>query len=84
MPKYLDHHAKMPALPPEAVQQVVAAIKAGKPDQYGVTPLNDFISTDGQGWCLVEAPNADAVCKTHEAMGIQLDKGDVHEVMALA
>lgn len=84
MPKYLDYHAQLPPMPPAAIEQIKAAIKAGKPNEWGVTPLNDFISTTGQGWCLTEGPNADAVCKTHEAMGIKLDKGEVYEVMTLA
>ncbi len=84
MPKYLDHHKKMPNLPPEVVKQLQEAIKSGKPNQLGVKPLNAFIGKDGQGWCYSEAPNADAVCKTHEAIGVKLPKGDVVEVTTMA
>ena len=83
MPKYIDYHAKMPQLPPQVVQEIVGAIKAGKADQFGVKPINAFIGTSGEGYCLAEAPNADAVCKSHAAKGIALSKGDVREVMTL-
>jgi len=82
MPKYIDHH-KAPNLPPEAVQKMVADVKAGKVDQFGVKGLNAFISkTDA--WCLTEAANAEAVHKTHEVnYGLKLGPGDVQEVMSL-
>ena len=38
MPKFIDYHAHAPEMPPEAVQGAIAAIKAGKPDEFGVTP----------------------------------------------
>lgn len=82
MAKFLDYHAKMPQMPPEAVKAVQADIKAGRPDTFGVKPLNAFVSKGGMGWCFTEAPSADAVCKSHEAKGIKLGKGEVHEVMS--
>ena len=82
MPKYLDHHA-MPQLPPEVVQQVQASMRGGTVDPLGVKGINAFMSTDGQAWCLTEAPNAEAVCKSHEAMGVVLTTGDVHEVQSM-
>lgn len=84
MPKFLDYHAKMPQLPPDVVRQVQADIKAGRADQFGVKPLNAFIGVDGRGYCFAEAPNADAVCRSHEAKGIALPKSDVVEVQTLA
>lgn len=81
MPKYLDYHAKLPPMPPEAVAQMKSMV--GKRDELGVTPLNVFMSGAGQAWCLTEAANADAVCKSHQAKGITLDTGDVYEVQTL-
>ena len=83
MPKFLDYHAKAPDMPPEVMQAVAADMKAGKVDEFGVKPINAFMSTAGEAYCLTEAPNADAVCKSHEAHGIALDKGDVREVQSL-
>lgn len=83
MPKFSDYHKQLPTLPPEVVQQMQADIKAGKSDQFGVKAINLFIGQDGSGYCLTEAANADAVCQTHEAKGINLPKGDVVEVTSL-
>ncbi len=83
MPKFIDYHARMPQLPPEAMQQMVGAIKSGKADQFGVKPLNVYVGKGGQGYCLTEAPSADAVCKTHEAQGIHIGKGEVVEIQSL-
>ena len=80
MAKFLDHHVGGPAPSAEMVQGVVAAIKAGKADPFGVTPLNT-IQGAGESWCLTEAPNADAVIQSHGAMGIPQTKDHIVEVM---
>ena len=82
MPKLLDHHATLPQLPPEAIQQMSEKLKAGQVDEFGVKGLNVFIG-GGQGWCLTEASDADAVCQSHAAIGFPLDKGDVTEIISL-
>ncbi|MBI2321207.1 MAG: hypothetical protein HYU88_03730, partial [Chloroflexi bacterium] len=64
-------------------EQMSTWIQSGQPDEFGVKPLGIFMGTTGQGWCLSEAPNADAVCRAHEAKGVPLPRGDVHEVMTL-
>ncbi len=46
----------------------------------GTTALGAYFTADGQAYCLSEAPNSDAVCKSHESKGLTLGKGDVHEV----
>jgi len=58
-------------------------ITSGQVDQSGVRPLNVFVSTQGQGWCLTEAPNAAAVVAAHAAVGVPLDGHEVHEVQSL-
>lgn len=82
MPKFIDYHAKLPAMPPEAVKGMQANIKAGKADKFGVKPLNVYMGKNGEAFCMTEAANADDICKSHEANGIKLSKGDVHEVTA--
>lgn len=74
MPKFMDYHEKLPPMPPEMVQQMQARIQAGQSDENGVTPLNVFISGDGEAYCLSEAPNAEAVRKAHEAVGVPVEK----------
>ena len=54
-----------------------------QPHQHGVTPLNLFMGKGGEGYCLTEASNADAVCQAHASQGLPLEKGDVHEVTSL-
>ena len=83
MPKFIDYHEKAPALSPEMVGQMVAAMKAGKPNELGVTPINFFMSTGGQGYCLSEAPNAEAVRQMHAALGVPISAKDVVEVQSL-
>jgi len=82
MPKFIDYHAALPELPPEAVKQMIARFKAGERDPHGVRPLNVFIGK-GEGWCLTEAADADAVVKSHEAQGFRIKQSDVHEVQSL-
>ena len=81
MPKFIDHHATMP-MPPEMAQAVAEQLKAGQRDENGVVGLNAFVG-ESETWCLTDAPNAEAVHKGHEAMGINLGPGDVTEVSAL-
>jgi hypothetical protein len=84
MPKFLDHHATMPEVAPETAQEMASRIKAGKPDQFGVTGLNVFMCANGEGYCLSEAPDADAVVKAHQALGFPLSRADVVEVTTIA
>ena len=81
MPKFIDHHATMP-MPPEMAQAAVEKMKSGEKDENGVIGLNAFVG-QSETWCLTDAPNAEAVHKGHEAMGINLGAGDVTEVNSL-
>ena len=81
MPKFIDHHATMP-MPPEMAQAAVEKMKSGAKDENGVIGLNAFVG-EKDTWCLTDAPNAEAVHKGHEAMGINLGPGDVAEVNSL-
>ena len=69
MPKFIDYHAKMPEMPPEAVQQMAERIKAGQTDEFGVKPINVLMGTGGQAYCMTHAPDAEAVRKSHAAAG---------------
>jgi hypothetical protein len=79
MPKFIDHH-EMSGVTPEMSESIGQRIKAGEPDENGVTGLNDFLGQDGTAYCLSEAPDADAVIKAHEAFGFSLERSDVVEV----
>ena len=62
-------------------RQIAAKMKAGQADEFGVIGLNGFMG-GGHAWCLSEAPNSDAVCKAHEAMGMKIGPGDVTEIQS--
>lgn len=81
MPKYLDHH-KSVNMPPEAAKKAAQDAKARRADKFGVIGINAFVSKN-ETWCLTEAPNAEAVHKSHEGYGIKMGKGDVTEVTSL-
>jgi hypothetical protein len=82
MPTFIDYHAKLPAIPPEQAKKMAAGVKAGRRDDFDVKPLNVFVGK-GEGFCLTEAPDKDAVVASHKATGFPLRKSDVHEVKPL-
>ena len=81
MPRYIDHHSKLPPLPPEAMEAMKAKVRSGQTDAYGAKAINGFFTADGAGYCITEAPNADAVCKSHVAVGIPVE-GKVSEIVS--
>jgi hypothetical protein len=75
VPQFLDHHPTAhSALTEEAVEQLRNHIRDETPDDFGV---------NGQGYCISEAPNAEAVVKSHELMGYLIETTDVMEVANL-
>jgi hypothetical protein len=80
VPTFMDFHHDL-KLPPEAVAQIADDTKAGRSDQFGVRQVELYHNADGQVYCLLEAPDADAVRAHHEALGV--DCGEVHEVAGL-
>jgi hypothetical protein len=85
MAKFLDHH-KMPAMTAEKqkamASQLKSMIESKKPDSAGVTFLNVFMAS-GEAWGYSEAPNAEAIVKSHAAMGIKIKTSDVVEVKSI-
>jgi hypothetical protein len=82
MAKFIDHHP-MPPMSPEQLKAMTGKLKSAidskKPDKFGVTMINVFMGS-GEAWGYSEAPNAGAVVKSHEAMGIKIAVGDVKQV----
>jgi hypothetical protein len=76
----MDFHAEL-KLPPEAIEQLTQDTKDGKRDEFGVSQVELFHNADGQVYCLLDAPDAEAVRLHHEALGIECN--DVHEVNGL-
>ena len=80
MPKFMDFHDDL-KLPAEAVSQITQDTKDEKADEFGVRQIELFHNSEGQVYCLLEAPDADAVRSHHAAIGVPC--GDVHEVAGL-
>jgi hypothetical protein len=76
----MDFHNDL-KLPAEAIEQITRDTKEGQSDQFGVRQVELFHNADGKVYCLLEAPDADAVRHHHEALGVPC--GDVHEVNGL-
>ena len=77
MPKFMDYHEKMPEMSPE---QAKAQIESGQANEHGVKMINAYFGSGGQAYCLSEAADAEAVVKSHEAVGIPQSRENVHEV----
>jgi Protein of unknown function (DUF4242) len=78
MPTFLDHHA-MPEPTPEMKEGMAERLRSGHVDEHGVKGLNVYLA-DGEAYCLTEGPDADAVVRSHAAVGVPIDRGDVVEV----
>jgi hypothetical protein len=78
MPTFIDHHA-MPEPSPEMREGMASRLRAGAADEHGVTGLNVYLA-EGEAYCLTEAPDADAVVRSHEAFGVAISREDVVEV----
>src|SRR3974390_2639441 len=60
MPRFMDYHDDL-KLPTEAIDQITSDTKAGTADQFGVRQIELYHNPDGKVYCLLEAPDADAV-----------------------
>ena len=74
MPKFMDSHPMQP-FTAEALKELQAA----PPDEFGVTHHDILFSEkDNKIYCVLNAPNAEAIHKHHAKGGITCDW--VHEV----
>ena len=81
MPRYMDFHDDL-HLPAEAIDQIARETREGKADEFGVRQVELFHNAEGKVYCLLDAPDADAVRRHHAALGVEC--GDVHEVNGLS
>ncbi len=80
MPHFMDYHDDL-ILPDEAIQQITNETKEHKSDEFGVRQLELFHNAEGKVYCLLEAPDAQAVRSHHAALGVPC--GEVHEVSGI-
>jgi hypothetical protein len=76
----MDFHDDL-KLPSEVILQITRDTKDAKADEFGVRQLELFHNAEGKVYCLLEAPDADAVRNRHAALGVPC--GEVHEVSQL-
>jgi hypothetical protein len=76
----MDFHPDL-KLPNSAIEQIAADTREKRADEFGVRQVELYHNSDGQVYCLLEAPDAEAVRKHHAAIGV--DCGEVHEVAGL-
>ncbi len=81
MPRYIDQHPT-PPLSPETIDMVRRRLTSGGADEFGEKGMNVFVGTT-KTFCYTEAPDAEAVRKSHEAMGILIGPEDITEVQVL-
>jgi hypothetical protein len=81
MPQFLDHHRAPGPPPTDMIEQVAADLNAGGhvDPTSGVKGLA-WMYNDSEQWCITESPNAEAVHKYHEGMGVDLGPGDVTQI----
>lgn len=74
MPKFIDSHPMTPFTADE-----LKKLQAAPPDEFGVTHHDILFSEDDNKiYCVLNAPNSDAIHQHHAKAGIRCDF--VHEV----
>ena len=81
MPRFMDYHDDL-KLPQEAIDQIAQGTRDGVADQFGVRQVELYHNDEGKVYCLLEAPDEEAVRKHHAALGV--DCGAVHRVDGIA
>ncbi len=81
MPRFMDFHDDL-RLPQEGIAQIAEDAHAHRADRFGVRQVELYHNADGKVYCLLEAPDAEAVRKHHAALGV--DCGPVHQVDGIA
>lgn len=77
MPQFMDFHEDL-KLPPEAIAQIADDTRDAKADQFGVRQVELYHNAGGQVYCLLDAPDEQAVRDHHAALGVPC--GDVHQI----
>lgn len=80
MPRFMDFHDDL-KLPAEAVEQIGQGTRDGAVDEFGVRQIELFHNAEGKVYCLLDAPDEDAVRKHHAALDVPC--GAVHRVDSL-
>jgi hypothetical protein len=76
----MDFHDDL-KLPQQAIEEIGRGSREGEKDRFGVRQIELFHNPDGKVYCLLEAPDEEAVRKHHAALDVPC--GDVHQVDSL-
>jgi hypothetical protein len=80
MPTFMDFHDDL-KLPAEAIEQIGEGTRNHVTDEFGVRQIELYHNSDGKVYCLLDAPDEEAVRKHHAALDVPC--GDVHRVDSL-
>jgi len=80
MPRFMDFHDDL-KLPSEAIEPDHRGHEECQSRRIRRAAVELYHNADGKVYCLLEAPDADAVRNHHEALGVPC--GEVHEVSGL-
>jgi hypothetical protein len=81
MPQFMDFHDDL-KLPADAIAEITADTRDKRADEFGVRQVELYHNDEGKVYCLLEAPDEEAVRKHHAALGV--DCGAVHRVNGIA
>lgn len=76
----MDYHDDL-KLPQSAIDDIAKGAREGAADEFGVRQIELFHNPDGKVYCLLDAPDEEAVRKHHAALDVPC--GDVHPVSSL-
>lgn len=80
MPTFMDYHENLP-LPKEAIEEITQGAHAGVADEFGVKQLELYYNTAGAVYCLLDAPDEEAVRRHHAALNVPCS--EVHMVESI-
>lgn len=80
MAKFMDEHEGL-HLPTQMVSQLAESARHGVRDAHGVAQLEAYYNPQGRVFCLLDAPDEDAVRRHHADLGVEC--GPVHPVESL-
>ena len=80
MALFMDHHEDL-KLPAQALTQIAEDTSRARADRFGVRQVKPCHNPDGKVYCLLDAPDEDAIHQHHAALGVP--RAEVHQVDSL-
>ncbi len=80
MPLFMDFHDDL-KLPSEAIETIAQGARERSADVHGVRQVDLYYNEDGKVYCLLEAPDEEAVRRHHADLDVSC--GAVHPVASI-